>query len=380
MAINVFEISALHNNMLHTGTTSNDVADAKASEFPLVADNLNGQLARYVCLAGVFASASIGDTPGTTSNASWGQANGNGLGNTEASRPFGGYFVRGMWFTNEVDGTNNYRSGYIGSFVGGMQDDQYGHDPNGSSVDYEPIYGNLAPSWPMSATFSTQFRDQSQVPVTTGIITKHSSSAYSKTRYMPPSTFLIHLQNLDSTSTENLSSGKIRAFIEERPSLQIAGSGGHGPWDSSGTNKWPSTNQSMGNSGAIIAVGTPTSFTGGQSTNRSHELYPYEYFAAGGARKLNTRAMTLLLAKIFDNTSQSYGYPYEEDGSLASTSAVNVQTEYVWQRGGGQAGAPNAAQDQRVRNAAYFTINSTSRARKRRSAWPRACTACTCCS
>jgi hypothetical protein len=364
MAINVFQITTLHNNMLVT-TGAQPPAAARASEFPVVADNLNGSLSRYTRLAGVWDSASIGSSPGSVSNASWGQANGSPNNDTDAYRPFGGYFIRGVWFTDAADGTNNYRSGYIGSFVGSLTEQAYGHDPNGSAVDYEPIYGHGAASWPMNANFNTQFRNNSSLPADGSAVVSNDSSAYSKSRYMPPSTFLVHV----SSTTAALGSGNVRVFVEERPSLQIAGLGSHGPFDSSGTKRTPTSAQTVGNSGSIRAVTDPATSFGGPYTPNvgtntvSPVPYPYEYFAVSGLRKLNSRAMSILLARIFNGNNQTgsgpgaYGFRYEEDATDMTNQTVDAQTEYLWQRSSTQAGATVAFDDFRVRNAATFYIN-----------------------
>jgi hypothetical protein len=358
MGINVYEITALHNNLLQT-TSTVAKAGASASEFPVVADNLNGQLTRYTRLAGVWDSANIGNNPGVVTSGSWGQANGRGSDSTPF-RSIGSYFIRGVYFSDVADGTNNYRSGYIGSFVGGLLETQYGHDPNGASVDYETIYGHGVTTFPQGATFSTQFRDPSRLPADNTAVVSNHNSAYSKTRYMPPSTFLVVV----SSTTTTLGSGNVRVWVEERPSLQVATLGSHSPLDSAGVHRTPNSDQTLGNNGALKQTAFPaTSYNGGNQYSplgtqaTSPVNYPYELFYQTGVRKLNNRAASLLLARIFDNTSIAYGSRYEEDGSDATVQPVNTQTEYIWQRSATQAGATTAAQDQRVRQTSYFTIN-----------------------
>lgn len=367
MGINVFQINALHNNMLVT-SGSQPAAAARASEFPVVADNINGSLSRYTRLAGVWDNANIGGGPGVVSTASWGQGNGSSNSDTDGYRSFGGYFLRGVYFTDEADGTNNYRSGYIGSFIGGLIEQHYGHDPNGSAADYEPIYGHGAAVWPMNAAFTTQFRNNSSLPADGTAVVSNHNSVYTKSHYMPPSTFLIHV----SSTTAALGSGNVRVFVEERPSLQISGTGAHSPFDSSGTKRVPSSGQTIGNNGAIRAVSIPAaSYNGGvpyspQGTQASSNVpYPYEYFNASGVRKLNTRALSILLARIFNGNGNAsgvtgpkgYGFRYEEDDSDATVQTVDTQTEYLWQRSSTQAGATVAFDDFRVRASATFYIN-----------------------
>lgn len=407
MGFHPFEVTILHANLFFTASPSNNRgAGMQASEFPLVSDNINGQLTRYMRLGGVFAAMSNNGSPATSSNASYGANNGNQNSNTIPWRPFAAYFVRGLWYSTPADGTNNYRSGYIGSFVGGYGGSpsadlelEYGHDTNGSTVDFEPLYGhgNLTP-WPQTVGFTTQFRDSSFINSDgTAVITKSSTAqTWARTMYMPPISYVLWNGN---SADETITSGSVSVYVETRPSMQIAGQGSHSPYQSDGNVMGSS--QSLGNTGAVIQPSTPSP----AFTYPSNEFYPFEMFTVTGVRKLNTRAMSIHLAKIFDNGPTAYGWRFEEDGTDAdggTLKGVNAQLEYYWQRGSGQtapaawSGAttytpgqmvvnsglyyiatqtslnqspPNATywhpinqpfsanQDQRVRNAAYFTIN-----------------------
>lgn len=371
MALNVFEILALHNNLFFDPITSGSNSrggGAWASEFPLVADNINGQLARYTRIAGVWQSANISNT--STDHNSFAQNNGNVSGATPW-RTFGTYFVRGTYFTTPADGTSNYRSGYIGSFVGGYgggavtsndEENSYGHDANGSSVDFEPIYGHGTVSWGAGqpSSFSTMFRDGTSLPSDgTAVVTKSASAqTWTRTLYMPPVYYTLWNANVGGVA-RTLGSGDVGFYVEERPSIQVAGTGSSSPFSSEGSVINSSFNSGTpSNSGSNTAPNAPTTPAVTQPANT---LYPYEYFNVSGARKLNTRSMSLLWARIFDNGPTAYGWRYEEDGTDADGSliSVNTQTEYLWQRGSGQVQSPpiSTAQEQRVRNAAYFTIN-----------------------
>jgi hypothetical protein len=364
MALNVFQIIAMHSNMFYPGSDTSRGGGSWASEFPQVADNINGQLSRYTRLAGAWASANITST--STVSDSNGQNNGNVPNGASAEpwRSFGTYCVRGTYFTTPADGTTNLRSGYIGSFVGGYgggavssgdKENQYGHDSNGSTVDFEPIYGHGAPTWPETANFNAMFRNSSSLPIDGAATVTKSATAqtWARTAYMPPVSYVI--RNANSVA-RTISSGNVTFYVEERPSLQVAGAGSHSPFSCSGES--PISSQTISNSGSVLQPATPSQV----STPVANTLYPYEYFDVTGQRKLNTRSMSLLWARIFDNGPTAYGWRYEEDGTDADggvLQAVNAQTEYLWQRGSGQVQSPpiSTAQEQRVRNAAYFTIN-----------------------
>jgi hypothetical protein len=338
MALNAFEVIALHNNMICNSNVDH-LATAYASEFPLISDNLNGALTRYVCIMGCWANLNRNSSAGAFFDASWSQINGQNLSVSDAYRPYGGYFIRNTWFCDVADGTNNYRSGYVGSFVGGYIDNQYGHDPNGSGVDYEPIYGHASTTstgtpFPMPATFSTMYRDSSHLPNDAHALIVNNGSAYSKTQYMPPSSFLIHM----TSPNNSIASGDLTFIVEERPSLQIAGLSSTSPLDSSGTYRPTAGDNGPGNSGAQKMGGNgpfPTPSIGG-NPYLLNTLYPYEYYYVSGKRKLNSRSMSILFSKIFDNSSAATcaGIPYEEDGSIsfgisAAANASSGSTTYT---------------------------------------------------
>lgn len=371
MALNAFEIVALQNNMFYgVGNTSRG-GGAFASEFPLVADNINGQLARYTRLAGVWQSANITST--TTVSNSTAQNNGNINAGSAAQpwRPFSAYFVRGTSFTTPADGSSNLRSGYIGSFVGGFgggavtsgdEENAYGHDPNGATVDFEPIYGhNSSDGFPQTADFNHMFRDQVHLPVDGNAVVTKSATAqtWTRTPYMPPVHYVLWNDNTPNAN-QTLGSGNVGFYVEERPSLQVAGVGSHCPFTSEGV--VTITGQTIGNTGSILAPQQPSQ----QSIPVSADLIstPYEYFNVSGQRELNSRSMSLLWARIFDNGPNAFGWRFEEDGTdivggVFAVNAAQTLAEYPWQRSGGLVTSPPAstAQEQRVRNAAYFTIN-----------------------
>ncbi len=200
------------------------------------------------------------------------------------------------------------------------------------------------------------FRDGTSLPTDGTAVVTHSPTlsppqTWTRTPYMPPVYYTLWNDNVGGIA-QTLASGNVGFYVEERPSLQIAGAGSHSPFSSEGSVLISS--QTTGNTGTIAAPNAPSTVV----TNPD-PLYPYQYFNVSGQRKLNTRSMSLLWARIFDNGPNAFGWPYEEDGSTAAAGAVNVQTEYTWQRGGGQVQSPpiSGAQEQRVRNAAYFTIN-----------------------
>jgi hypothetical protein len=350
MGINAFEIGQLNLNVL--GASGHQFGASFASEFPLAFDNVNAAGARMTKLMGVYTNVDTVDCVGNMGADSYGQPTGGSSGGCAAPiRPNGGYYTRGLWFSGTAFYPNANRNGYVGSFCSGVCWDtqqspaDYAFDINGSdelpaTVDYEPIYTHGQANFPQPATPAIQWRDATNPPVDGSTTITNSGSAYTRTPYMPPSTFLFHI---DSAGANTLGSGNVKFHFENRPSLRAAG-----------YNDGNSNGYSGGSSlaGSCVLGGNPgpyssdplydqfSPYSGGQANNK------YEYYQVSGVRKLNSRGLSLHLAKVQDNSWNAYGYIFEEDAITRATNAyqdlqngaiyldysVNCQTEYTWQR------------------------------------------------
>jgi hypothetical protein len=348
MGINSFEIGQLNIHVL--GVSGVQYGASFASEFPLAFDNINAAGARMTKLMGVYANVDTGDcTPG--SGDSFGQPTGYGNPCAQPCRPNGGYYTRGLWFSGTAFYPNANRNGYVGSFCSGVDwftegsCADYAFDINGSdeqpaTVDYEPIYTHGQANFPQTATPAIQWRDASNPPVDGSTTITNSGSAYNRTPYMPPSTFLFHI---DSAGSNTIGSGDVTFHFENRPSLRAAGYNDGEGNNYSGTSQAGSCcNVGFGSPGPygsdpLFDSGQPSITGGSQQNNR------YEYYQVSGVRKLNSRGLSLHLAKVMDNSWNAYGYIYEEDALTAAPNAyavgnhlldfsVNCQTEYLWQR------------------------------------------------
>lgn len=343
MGINVFQVGVLNTQMFGSGSLQ---AGSYASEFPLAFDNINASGSRLTKIMGVYASVDNQDIFSGQQADSWGQPTGLNNNNNSAVpvRPNGGFFIRGLWFSNTAFSPSPNRNGYVGSFVSGASMTggvysttfDFAHDINAGpagGADYEPIYSHGIVNPPTQANLTTQWRDGNNQPSDGADLVQNYNSAYTRTAYMPPSTFLL---NIDSTGAQTVGAGTVSFHFENRPSLRVAGfSDGNSQVGSGGSTNTGSTTvqSSPGPYGS-----DPTKATGNPLVN------PLEYYQASGTRPLNSRGLSLHLAKVMDNWWNAYGYVYEEDGVTLAPQAhtgqsghpidlsVNAQQEYTWQR------------------------------------------------
>src|SRR5208282_31096 len=200
MAVNIFQVGDINTNLFGTGVNPNAAqTGVYASEYPLLADNYNGQLSRYTKIMGVWPSNFINNTTGypagSGGNDSWAQPNGAGGGT--AWRPNGSYYARGVYYTDQnPPSSSQYLSyGYIGAFVGGYDFLEYTHDMNpgpivGSqviAVDYEPPYGHGAGTGinvaPINNVYTNEWRDSNNLTQDPSAQVTVNSSAYSRDAY-----------------------------------------------------------------------------------------------------------------------------------------------------------------------------------------------------
>lgn len=347
MAIHPFQIGDLNGNFLVNAPASRN-GGALASEFAIVPDNVNGNTSRYLKLQAVWSSNTITNGPNSIVSDSFGQptgANDNTTGGAQPWRPNGSYYTRGLWFTNTAVQPNvsGFRDGYVGSFISGIIQLDYGHDSNGvpPTVDYEPIYSHGAATWPMTADIAHQWLDSSSNPSDGTDQIVNSGSALTRTAYMPPAYPIIHIA---SSGSNTLGSGNVKFHVEQRPSLRMAGfNDGNG--SGSQVSNW---------AGACTPanVGLPGPYCSdplrnGSGLNTAATDNYHEFWQVTGTRPLNSRGLSFHLAKVFDNGFNSYAYPYEEDGLTPGTgitfsgasinpsysAQVNNQLEYVWAGG-----------------------------------------------
>jgi hypothetical protein len=353
MGIHPFQISELNWFFLGNSPVSSNEGSF-ASEFAVVADNLNANLSRYMKLQAVWANiTSAANVQNSPDNDSYGQPTGGGnqVNNSTPIRPNGGYFVRGLKFTNTAipsnDSVGAFRVGYIGSFVGGMIDCDFGHDANGTptTVDYgEPIYGHGASGGIANGTevasAAKQWRDSVNPPSDGTDLISNSGSALTRTAYMPQSYFIFHI---DSAGSNTLTSGLVSFHLENRPTLHMAGFS-----DSLGNGQVPNwAGANIPNSGSPYAYPSdPLKGGSGDGLNQSAIDNFHEYYQVSGVRKLNSRGLSFHLAKYYDNSAQCFAYPFEEDGITQGTgtvvsgssiqypyATVNDQQQYTWAGG-----------------------------------------------
>jgi hypothetical protein len=345
MAVNVFQIGTINGKMMfNSGSDATRKAGAYVSEYPLQPDNLNGQLARYTRIFGMWQNAALTQSSNNTFIGSYGQDNGynqsTGPSNPLPWRPNGGYFLRGVWFTdNTIPPVTNpvvARDGYYGSFVGGCEQFDYVFDINTLAVDYEPLYGHgTGYTWPelVNQTFpdsglARQFRDSSNPLSDASLTATNSASAFTRTPYMPPVYHHLYCANFPVGSS-TLGSGNTKFFFEERPSLRAAGFNDNNSMIDSGNDVATSYMNGNPASGGPYTTDPLKGASASSPTSNSQE-----YFQVTGVRKLNSRGLTMHLAKVFDNGWNAFPYRYEEDGITEEpVLPVNVQTQYLWQRG-----------------------------------------------
>jgi hypothetical protein len=343
MSIHIFQISLLNDNLFNGSTYGTN--GPYTSEFPQQPDNINGQLARYYGIMGVWSDVAIGAglTQAANNQGSYGMPTGSaGTGDqSNPYRPEGGYFLRGVYFADNAvpgaqGGDNGFRCGYYGSFQSGVWGTQFAHDPSNLSVDYETLYGHgTGFTWPQPASIAYQFLDSNNLTADAGLTCTNESSAYTRTQYMPPSTFLLHCAN-NPAGGAALSTGTVKFFLEHRPTLRAAGwADGNTRIDGSNNTNSGSVNE---NSNSLNCYDMDPRRGGSTPLENASE-----YFQISGVRKLNSRGLSLHIAKVFDNTRAAYGYAYEEDGqTVETTEPVNVFSgsyasgdakQFQWQRG-----------------------------------------------
>lgn len=343
MSIHIFQISQLNCNLFNGG--GYNLNGPYVSEFPQQPDNINGQLARYFGIMGVWSDVSIGTglTQIAGNQGSYGMPTGSGGVGDESNpyRPEGGYFIRGVFFADNAfpgaqGADNGYRCGYYGSFQSGTWNTWFAHDPSNLSVDYETLYGHgTGYNWPMAANIAYQFLDSNNLTADASLTCTNESSAYTRTQYMPPSTFLLHCANNPSGGAA-LSTGTVKFFLEHRPSLRAAGfADGNTRIDGGNNTNSGSVNE---NSTGLGCFDMDVRRAGGTPLENASE-----YFQISGVRKLNSRGLSLHVAKVCDNTRLAYGYAYEEDGqTVEATEPCNVfnppyasgdAKQFPWQRG-----------------------------------------------
>src|SRR5271154_2619511 len=194
MGINVYQVGVLNTQMFGSGGLQ---AGSYASEFPLAFDNVNASGSRLTKIMGVYGSVDNQDIFSGQQADSWGQPTGQNNTNSSAApcRPNGGYFVRGLWFSNTAFFPSPNRNGYVGSFVSGLSLQggpyastfDFAHDTNAGpvgGVDYEPIYSHGTVNPPTVASLLTQWRDGGNQPSDGADLVQNFQSAYTRNTYM----------------------------------------------------------------------------------------------------------------------------------------------------------------------------------------------------
>jgi hypothetical protein len=214
-------ITASINANLFTDTdfwlTSTPFLGAYGCEAAFQADNINGQMTRYVIPVSRWAThnpSAFDDTGSKTRHiGQWSDPQ-------EAStrlRPQGGYYMRTSSQVDEVS-----RFGTVASFSGGFISDGVTLDAL-STVDYEPCYGHST-AWPHINNAYTQFRDSdsAHLPQDGSSTISLTGSSYSRSKYHLPSYLIAHIANGGTVG-----SGNVQFCLEERPTTHIATSPFH---------------------------------------------------------------------------------------------------------------------------------------------------------
>jgi hypothetical protein len=299
MAVNIFQVAQINGDLFSFGNKPTN-AGVFASEYPLFPDNINGNLARYTKICGIWSSSTQNNTtpyPAGVGGDSWSQPNGFGI----AGRPNGGYFVRAVLTSDQ-----NVNYGYIGSFVGGYGNLDYTFDINPgpitsptqvSAVDYEPTYGHgnsvTIANGPIPNSIANQWRDQNNLPVDATASITLNSSAYSRTPYTNPAMFVAQIDS----PTNNIGSGNVSFHVEMRPTQQMTQT--------------------------ILNCGLGCTFPAGSRAVFRNDQYGYpfgslpdDFYATSNNRKFGSRALSIFWSRILDGSANSFAYPYYEDQSF----------------------------------------------------------------
>lgn len=190
---------------------------AYGCETPFRADNINGQMTRYVMPVGRWTShvPAEYDNAGSTTRriGQWSSYEGADT----RLRPAAGYYTRTSSVVNEVS-----RYGYVASFSGGYIIDGVLLDAL-STVDYEPCYGHST-AWPHTSGAANQYRDSepTHLPLDGSSTITLTGSSYNKSKYLLPSFMIAHI-----AQGGTVGSGAIKFFLEERPSFRFGESMKH---------------------------------------------------------------------------------------------------------------------------------------------------------
>jgi hypothetical protein len=343
MAVNIFQVAQINGDLFSTGNRPS-LAGVYASEYPLIPDNINGNLARYTKIVGIWSSSTQNSTTGYPAGVggdSWVQPNGfvSGGGNAAAGRPNGGYFARAVFTSDQ-----NVNYGYIGSFVGGYGNLDFTFDINPGpttspsqllAVDYEPTYGHgtavTIANAPIPNSIANQWRDQNNLTVDATAQVTLTSSAYNRSPYTNPAMFVAQMDS----ATNNIGSGNLSFHVEMRPTL----------------------NQTIN----IIPLGFGAFSINGSRAPFRNDQYGYplnalpdDFYAASNNRKFGSRALSIFWSRILDGSANSFAYPYYED-----------QTPYPgapFANPSGPGGANNVAAADRVYSVTAIADCPTSRA------------------
>jgi hypothetical protein len=319
MAVNIFQVNQINNDLFSAGSNP-ALAGVYASEYPLYPDNINGNLSRYTKIAGIWPSSmlnsSTGYPAGAGGNSSWAQPNG-GPQSGIAARPNGGYFVRAVMTTDQnVPTISNFGStqyisyGYIGSFVGGYGTLDYTFDTNAGpitsptqviAVDYEPPYGHGTVSTianaPINNTYLNQWRDSNNLTVDATAQVTLTTSAYNRTPYAKPASFVIQMDS----ATNTITSGTLSFHIEMRPTQLMGG---------------PTLN-GQGSTALVQPNGSRAPFRTDQY-GYPFGSTPSDFYFMSNNRKFGSRAMSIFWGRIIDGQATAFAYPYYEDQTYAT--------------------------------------------------------------
>ena len=220
MALNPFQVNDLNASLIINNNPSGSFTiGQRATELPLVPDNLNRQLAYFTLPMGQVDPYNQGTYSQSTSEGSnrygtWMIPGGGDYYDSSSTRCAGGFYERMGRYVNEL---SNYC--YLGTMLGGRFNYNYSFDQvNGGAVDYEPAYGHGVASWPMPNSYATQFRDALNLP-SDGASALTYTPTWTRTNRLHPCFYLAHI-----TQGGTIASGNIQFFLEQRPTANMASS------------------------------------------------------------------------------------------------------------------------------------------------------------
>lgn len=212
MALHPFQNGLISSFLCSTATDIQSLTlpgGVNPCEYWFALDNLNKNLSTYTAPIGIWECTNAGYGQDATNSFWYREDNW-----ATAVRPVYGNFTRSTKISDE-----NTNFGFIGSMgtgiaeIGLMGLDQV----NNGDAYYESVYGHASPTWPLTATAATQFRNSAALPVDGSATITLTNSGFSRSKYTHPCFYMVHI-----TQTGTIVSGNVKFFLEERPPYRLS--------------------------------------------------------------------------------------------------------------------------------------------------------------